>query len=75
MRACVCEIETKSSLLASESNFRPEIHPASFKRKSVMVHTCVGKEFPDMRQNERKIKFNRVGEAVRTRASSRENPC
>ena len=75
MCACVCEIETKSSLLASESNFRLEIHPASFKRKSIMVHTWVGKEFPDMRQNERKIKFIRVGEAVRTRASSRENRC
>ena len=26
----------------------------------------VGKEFPDMRQNEREIKFVRLGDAVRT---------
>ena len=26
----------------------------------------VGKEFPDVRQNEREIKFIRVGDAVRT---------
>ena len=31
-----------------------------------MVWAQVGKEFPDMRQNERKIKFIRVGDAVRT---------
>ena len=32
-----------------------------------MVHAQVGKEFPDMRrQNERRIKFIRVGDAVRT---------
>ena len=31
-----------------------------------MVHAWVGKEFPDMRQNEREIKFIRVGDAVRT---------
>ena len=33
-----------------------------------MVHAWVGKEFPDMRQNERRIKFIRVGDAVRTAA-------
>ena len=33
---------------------------------SVMVQAWVGKEFPDMRQNEREIKFIRVGDAVRT---------
>ena len=32
----------------------------------VMVHEWVGKEFPDMRQNERRIKFIRVGDAIRT---------
>ena len=32
----------------------------------VLVCARVGKEFPDMRQNERKIKFIREGEAVRT---------
>ena len=31
-----------------------------------MVHAWVGKEFPDMRQNERRIKFIRVGGPVRT---------
>ena len=31
-----------------------------------MVCVWVGKEFPDMRQNERRIKFIRVGNAVRT---------
>ena len=31
-----------------------------------MVHAWVGKEFPDMRQNERRIKFIRVGDAIRT---------
>ena len=31
-----------------------------------MVPASVGKEFPDMRQDERKIKFIRVGDAVRT---------
>ena len=34
--------------------------------KDVMVQACVGKEFPDMRQNEREIKFIRVRDAVRT---------
>jgi len=31
-----------------------------------MVRVWVGKEFPDMRQNKREIKFIRVGDAVRT---------
>ena len=31
-----------------------------------MVWALVGKEFPDMRQSEREIKFMRVGDAVRT---------
>ena len=31
-----------------------------------MVWAWVGKEFPDRRQNEREIKFIRVGDAVRT---------
>ena len=34
--------------------------------KSVVVWVQVGKEFPDMRQNEREIKFIRVGDAIRT---------
>ena len=32
----------------------------------VMVHVWAGKEFPDMRQNERRIKFIRVGDAIKT---------
>ena len=39
----------------------------------VVVWAWAGKEFPDMRQNEREIKLIRVGDAVRTGASSREN--
>ena len=31
-----------------------------------MVWAPFGKEFPDMRQSEREIKFIRVGDAVRT---------
>ena len=31
-----------------------------------MVWARVGKEFPDMRQNERDIKFIRMGDVVRT---------
>ena len=31
-----------------------------------MVQAQVEKEFPDMRRNEREIKFIRIGEAVRT---------
>ena len=30
------------------------------------MHAQVGKEFPDKRQNERRMKFIRVGDAVRT---------
>ena len=33
---------------------------------NVMVRAWAGKEFPDMRQNEREIKFIRVTDAVRT---------
>ena len=31
-----------------------------------MAQAQVGKEFPDMRQNERRIKFIRMGDTVRT---------
>ena len=34
--------------------------------KNVMVWAWVGKEFPDMRQNERETKFIRMGDSVRT---------
>ena len=33
---------------------------------SLIVCAWVGKEFPDMRQNERRIELIKVGEAVRT---------
>ena len=36
-----------------------------------MVWVWVGKEFPDMRQKEREIKFVRVGDTVRQRANSK----
>ena len=36
------------------------------KLASVLVWVQVGKEFPDMRQNEREIKFIRMGDIVRT---------
>ena len=37
----------------------------SSRLESVVVWSRVGKEFPDMRQSEREIKFIRVGDAVR----------
>ena len=39
-----------------------------------MVQARVGKEFPNMRQNEREIKFIRVGDAVRTAGQLRGEP-
>ena len=40
----------------------------------VVFHEWVGKEFPDMRQNEREIKFIRVGDAVRTAGQLKGEP-
>ena len=40
--------------------------PACAQTFHVVVHAQVGKEFPDIRQKERKIKFIRVGNTVRT---------
>ena len=40
----------------------------------VMVHVRVGKEFPDTRQNEREIKFIKVGDAIRTASRLRGEP-
>ena len=42
--------------------------------KNVVVCTWVGKEFPDMRWNEREIKFIRVGDAVRTAGPFKGEP-
>ena len=39
-----------------------------------MVQVRVGKEFPDVRQNERGIKFIRVGDAVRTAGQLKGEP-
>ena len=41
---------------------------------SAVVRVWVGKEFPDMRQNEREIKFIRVGDAVRTASQLKGEP-
>ena len=40
--------------------------PTTFGDQSVVVCVWVGKEFPDTRQNERRIKFIRVGDAIRS---------
>ena len=42
--------------------------------KTVVVHVWVGKEFPDMRWNEREIKFIRVEDAVRTAGPLKGEP-
>ena len=39
-----------------------------------MIQAQVGKEFPDMRLNEREIKFIRVGDAVRTAGQLKGEP-
>ena len=39
-----------------------------------MVRVWVGEEFPDMRQNEREIKFVRMGDAVRTAGQLKGEP-
>ena len=41
---------------------------------TVMVWAQVGKELPDMRQNEREIKFIRVGDAVKTVSQLKGEP-
>ena len=38
----------------------------TYDAEGAMVQARVGKEFPDMRQNEREMKFIRVGDAVAT---------
>ena len=40
----------------------------------VMVQAWAGKEFPDMRQNKRKIQFIRVGDPVRTAGQLKGEP-
>ena len=41
---------------------------------SVVVCAWVGKEFPDMRQNEREIKFIRMGDTVRPAGQLKGEP-
>ena len=41
---------------------------------TVVVRAWVGKEFSDMRQNEREIKFIRLGDAVRTAGQLKGEP-
>ena len=43
---------------------RPQVQVRA--TKNVVVCVRVGKEFPDMRQNEQRIKFIRVGDTIRT---------
>ena len=45
--------------------FNPWVRKIPWRRK-LSSSTQVGKEFPDMRQNEGRIKFIRVGDVVRT---------
>ena len=42
--------------------------------RNVVVRAQVGKEFPDMRQSEREIKFIRVGGAARTVGQLKRKP-
>ena len=42
--------------------------------RNVVVRAQVGKEFPDVRQNEREIKFIRVGDTVRTAGQLNREP-
>ena len=42
--------------------------------RNVVVWAQVGKEFPDMRQSEREIKFIRVGGAARTVGQLKRKP-
>ena len=46
----------------------------SDEQGSVAVRAQVGKEFPDMRQNEREITFIRMGDAVRTVGRLKRDP-
>ena len=42
--------------------------------KNVVVWAWVGKEFPDMRQNERETKFIRMGDTVRPAGQLKGEP-
>ena len=71
------DLETKQQ---QQQNYRARIrgtrvHKAKFWRvPSVVVCAWVGKEFPDMRQNKRRIKFIGVGDTVRTGGQLKGEP-
>jgi len=72
------DLETKQQ--QQQQNYRARIrgtlvHKATFWRVSIVVVCAwVGKEFPDMRQNKRRIKFIRVGDAIRTVGQPKGEP-
>ena len=59
-------LEPKKIKSVTVPNFSHPIFQEVVGLDAVMVWAWIGKEFPDMRQNKREIKFIRVGNAVRT---------
>ena len=60
--------------LMSQNNLHIRVWiPVSFI-DNVIVIVQVGKEFPDMRQNERRIKSVRVGDAIRISGQLKGQP-
>ena len=57
----------------ARSRRRLGLHPHT-KVCSVAVSVRAGKEFPDTRQDERRIEVVRVGDAVRTAGRLKESP-
>ena len=72
------DLETEQQ--QQQQNYRTRIrgtlvHKATFWRvPSVVVCAWVGKEFSDMRQNERRIKFIIVGDAILTVGQLKREP-
>ena len=67
------------SLYRQVLNQPPPASPASllgtlWPFRTVVVQEQVGKEFPDVRQKRREIKFIRVGDAVRTVSQLKGEP-
>ena len=54
-------------ILASHFSF-------TYDAEGAIVQAWVGKEFPDMRQNEREIKFIRMGDTVRPAGQLKGDP-
>ena len=63
----------KQGVILSSDSFILIRHRENPSLLSVVVHAWVGKEFPDMRQNEGRIKLIRVGDALGTEAGSRKS--